>query len=112
MAQDDNTARTNGRPSTINGAETVIAPRPLVAPSVSSYGDSMRKEARKNGAFIEGSTPHMSAETRDLLRNRLRLSAILFFIGFSAFLIRSLFSWDELVLGNLPLFVTHSLVAI
>jgi eukaryotic-like serine/threonine-protein kinase len=113
MAQDDNTARTNGRPSTINGAETVIAPRPLVAPSDSSDGDSMRKEARKNVALVEGSTPHMSAETRDLLRNRLRLSAILFFIGFSAFLIRWFFYWNDWIAqGNLSTFFVHGAVTI
>jgi len=112
MAQDDNTARANGRPSTINGAETVIAPRPLHAPADSS-DDSMRKEARRNVALVEGSTPHLSAETRDLLRNRLRISAILFFIGFSAFLIRWFFYWNEWIArGQLSTFFVHGLVTI
>jgi eukaryotic-like serine/threonine-protein kinase len=112
MAQDDISARANGRPLTINGAETVIATRPIPAPADSS-DDSMRKESRRNVALVEGSTPHLSAETRDLLRNRLRMSAILFFIGFSAFLIRWFFYWNDWIArGQLSTFFVHGLVTI
>ena len=55
----------------------------------------MRDEARRHVALVEGSTPHMSAETRDLLRNRLRIAAILFFVGFFVFLVRWVFIWNE-----------------
>jgi len=73
----------------------------------------MRKEALRGVALVEGSTPHLTAETRDLLRHRLRLAAILFFIAFSSFLVRSIFYWDEMIQAeHLPLFITHGLVAV
>jgi len=112
MAQEKLNGRSNGHPANVNGAETVIAPRPVVGAQDSS-DDSMRGEARRNVALVEGSTPHLSAETRDLLRNRLRMTAILFFVGFSAFLIRSFFYWNEMSESeHLPLFITHGLVTI
>jgi serine/threonine-protein kinase len=46
-------------------------------------------------ALIEGSTPHLTQETRDLLRSRLRIAAVLFFVGFFLFFIRWFFYWDE-----------------
>ena len=63
-------------------------------------------------ALVEGSAPHLSAETRDLLRNRLRIAAVMFFVGFSAFFIRWFFYWNEWNLREqLPLiFYTHGLV--
>ncbi len=71
----------------------------------------MRKEARRKVKLVEGSTPHLSAETRDLLRNRLRIAAIMFFIGFSAFLVRSLLHFTEWMnSGQLSLFYTHAAV--
>jgi eukaryotic-like serine/threonine-protein kinase len=112
MAQDDLNLRSNGRAPAMNGAETVIAPRMPLSPLDSSDG-SMREEARRKVALVEGSTPHLSAETRDLLRSRLRITSILFFVGFSAFLVRSLFYWDKIVeTEHLPLFITHGVVAI
>lgn len=76
-------------------AETVI-----VSPPPASVGDStshvqLREAARAQVALVEGSTPHMSQETRDLLRGRLRIAAVLFFIGFLTFLIRWAFHWSE-----------------
>lgn len=113
MVQVPNSDRSNGRSSQVNGVETVIAERPYFAPDKDSSDDSLRKEARRGVALVEGSTPHLSAETRDLLRNRLRTAAILFFIGFSAFLLRSFFYWNEMVeTEHLPLFITHGLVAV
>src|SRR5689334_3806555 len=112
MALDEFSVRSNGHAAAIHGAETVLAPRKLLSPSDSS-DDSMREEARRRVALVEGSTPHLSAETRDLLRSRLRITAILFFVGFSAFLVRSLFYWDNIVATeHLPLFITHGVVAI
>jgi serine/threonine-protein kinase len=112
MAQEETNGRAKGLLSS-TGAETVIAPRVTPEAPSDSDSDSMRGEARRNVALVEGSTPHLSAETRDLLRNRLRITAILFFIGFSAFLVRSLFYWSEVTTAeHLPLFITHGLVAV
>ena len=55
----------------------------------------MRDSARRQVAIIEGSAPHLSQETRDLLRGRLRIAAVLFFVGFFAFLLRWPFYWDQ-----------------
>src|ERR1700755_1754844 len=111
MALVESNGHHGGKDSSIHGAETVIAPRPVFEAKEDSSGDSMRKEARRGVALVEGSTPHLSAETRDLLRNRLRIAAIMFFIGFSAFLIRSLLHWTEWMnSGQLSLFYTHAVV--
>ncbi len=48
--------------------------------------------AHRRVALIEGSTPHLSTETQGLLRRRLRITALLMFGGFLAFLINGLFS--------------------
>jgi serine/threonine-protein kinase len=101
----------------MDGLETVIVPRPnLSAPAQrapDSSSDDLRAEARRKVALVEGSTPHLSAETRDLLRNRLRVAAIMFFVGFLAFLIRWLFYWSEWSKPeHMPLFYTHALVTI
>jgi hypothetical protein len=77
MAQDEPRVGSNGRASSIDGHETVVVPRPNLGAS-DSGSDDMRAEARRKVALVEGSTPHLSAETRDLLRNRLRMTAILF----------------------------------
>jgi serine/threonine-protein kinase len=95
-----------------SSAETVIVSRPPLRSEESSNGDSVRADVRRQVALIEGSTPHLSAETRDILRNRLRLAAILFFIGFSLFLVRWFFYWNEWIPGRLPLFLTHGFVTI
>src|ERR1700755_787699 len=108
MALVESNGHHGGKDSSIHGAETVIAPRPVFEAKEDSSGDSMRKEARRGVALVEGSTPHLSAETRDLLRNRLRIAAIMFFVGFLAFLIRSLFFWTQFDTSNhLPMFYTH-----
>src|SRR4051794_35637959 len=107
MALAESNGHSNGQSSSIYAAETVLAPRASFEASQDSSGDSMRKEARRGVALVEGSTPHLSAETRDLLRNRLRIAAIMFFVGFSAFLIRSLIHWDEWAHSNqMSLFYT------
>jgi serine/threonine-protein kinase len=49
-------------------------------------GSFSGRAARGFVALIEGSGPHLSGETRDVLRRRLRIAALLFFVGFSAFL--------------------------
>jgi serine/threonine-protein kinase len=53
-------------------------------------GDSsarLHDSARRRVALVEGSTPHMSSETRNLLRKRLRIVALLLFIGLGVFVI-------------------------
>jgi serine/threonine-protein kinase len=95
-----------------SSAETVVvAPREFRVPE-SSNGDSVRADARRQIALVEGSTPHLSAETRDLLKNRLRLAAVLFFVGFLVFLVRWFFFWNEWISQRLPLFLTHGFVTI
>src|SRR5882672_2142130 len=109
MALVESNGHRSSRDSSIHGAETVIAPRPVFEAKEESSGDSMRQEARRGVALVEGSTPHLSAETRDLLRNRLRLAAILFFVGFLAFLIRWFFYWGEWW-NHLSIFYTHAII--
>ena len=105
----------NGSPenrSSVNGVETVIVPRPLFGRQKESSSGELRAEARRGVALVEGSTPHLSAETRDMLRNRLRIAAILFFVGFSVFLVRWFFYWNDWIPQRLLLFLTHGLVTI
>ena len=79
-----------------DGAETVIAPSPRFRKRDDpSSGDELRQDARRHVALVEGSTPHLSAETRDLLRSRLRIVAVLLFVGFFTFLVRWLVLWDR-----------------
>jgi serine/threonine-protein kinase len=78
-----------------------------------SSDERVRDEARRHVALVEGSTPQMSAETRDLLRNRLRITAILFFIGFFIFLLRWIAHWNEWGAAEHRLaFYTHVLVTV
>src|SRR4051794_7264648 len=116
MAHVENQPHTNGLPLSTNGsvgAETVVAPRPIIRRQNDSSGDDLRQEARRGVALVEGSTPHLSAETRDLLRNRLRLAAIMFFVGFFAFLIRWAFYWSEWGKAeHMPMFYTHAIVTV
>ncbi len=106
---------TNGQPvsrSTSPGEETVVVQRPVFH-SDDSSDVRARKDARRHVALVEGSTPHLSAETRDTLRYRLRISAVLLFIGFSAFLFRWLFHWNEWFTPEHSfLFYAHALVTV
>jgi serine/threonine-protein kinase len=64
-------------------AVTIEAPRrKFRRPKLS---DHLEESARRRVALVEGSTPHMSSETRSLLRSRLRMVALLLGIGFAAF---------------------------
>lgn len=112
MAQVTSTPQTNGKAASNFGAETVIAV-PLRTVAHDSSADKLRAAARRNIALVEGSSPHLSAETRDLLRNRLRMAAILFFVALSVFLSRWLFYWDEWTArGHLPTFFIHGFATI
>jgi serine/threonine-protein kinase len=48
-------------------------------------------EPPRGVALIEGSTPQLSAETNDLLRDRLRVASLLLCVGFLAFFVKKLF---------------------
>ena len=108
MAQEENHGPPQNRRRSVNGDETVLAPRPIFGRRKDSSSDNMRDEARREVALVEGSTPHLSAETRDLLRNRLRIAAILFFVGFFAFLIRWFFYWNEWGKPRAPADLLHA----
>ena len=96
-----------------NGADTVAMPRVQLRGKKQDSGEAIREDARRHVALVEGSTPHLSAETRDLLRNRLRIAAVLFFVGFLAFLIRWFFYWEQWnTPDHRPLFYTHGIVTI
>jgi eukaryotic-like serine/threonine-protein kinase len=84
----------NGAPPSRPGDETVLVAPPRF-PRANDSSDVRQDSARRQVALIEGSAPHLSQETRDVLRNRLRIAAVLFFIGFFAFLLRWPFYWDE-----------------
>jgi serine/threonine-protein kinase len=64
-------------------------------PASSNTEQRLRAAARKHVALIEGSRPHLSAETAELLRGRLRLAAVVVFLCFLAFLVRWFFLWEE-----------------
>lgn len=92
-------------------AETIDATSPV---DRSNGIGPLRAAARGMVALVEGSSPHMSSETRDLLRHRLRIVAVIFFCAFSAFLLRSfsLYSITELFGPEwLWITVTHIAVA-
>jgi serine/threonine-protein kinase len=94
------------------GAETILAPPREIRSELAS-AEKAREDARRHVALVEGSTPHLSAETRDLLRNRLRITAILFFIGFFTFLVRWVFLWNDwFAVEHRALFYTHAAVTI
>jgi serine/threonine-protein kinase len=88
--------------SASDNAETVLVPRyqqngQAVSDSGGDASDSarLRADARQHVALVEGSRPHLSAETAELLRSRLRLAAIVVFVCFLAFLVRWFFLWEE-----------------
>jgi serine/threonine-protein kinase len=74
-------------PAAGNGAETVAMPGFHFRRKNQDSSDAARDDARRQVALVEGSTPHLSAETRDLLRGRLRIVALLLFVGCLPFLV-------------------------
>lgn len=67
---------------------------------------------RQMVALVEGSTPHLKGETRELLRYRLRMVSILLFAGFLAFLPRWYFAGDYAVGMNAYVFMAHCVVTL
>jgi len=89
--------------------ETIEAPSPLLKQSGSS-SDRLREAARRMVEVVQGSSPHMNNETRDVLRIRLLAASTLFFAGFSAFLVRWFFVDAET--GTEWLFGVHCFVTL
>jgi serine/threonine-protein kinase len=67
-----------------------------------------RHALRHDVAFVEGSTPQLSAETDLLLKDRLRIASLLMFAGYLAFLLKGLIA-REPISGNLgwTVFIDH-----
>jgi eukaryotic-like serine/threonine-protein kinase len=104
--------RANGVPPSAPGNETVLVPPPRF-PQASDSTDRGNDSARRQVALVEGSAPHLSQETQDLLRGRLRIAAVLFFVGFFAFLLRWPIYWEDWGRqGHRWLFYPHAAVAI
>jgi eukaryotic-like serine/threonine-protein kinase len=100
----------DGDASSLPNDETLVA-LSIDSGSQTSSNSRLREEARGKIALVEGSTPHLSSETREVLRSRLRIAAVLFFVTFLAFLSRWAFHWD--VWGRPEhrwLFYTHAVV--
>ncbi len=72
-----------------------------------------REAARGQVALVEGSSPHLSQETRALLRDRLRMVALLLFAGFATFLVRACWAFDFYVAGPAaPVLYAHIAVTL
>ena len=80
-----------------NNDETIEAPAPAL--ELGSETVSLRASARRRVALVEGSAPGQSQETRELLRDRLRIVAILLCAGFALFLPRSFWLQGEFASG-------------
>ena len=81
----------------MSSAETVEAPRRAFRSLLAGNSAGATDPARRRIDLVEGSAPHMSVETRSLLRRRLRLSALLLLAGFGSFLF---WSTSQYALGN------------
>ena len=73
------------RPSDSAVAETIASSRSIELLNDNSLPD--REVVREKVALVEGSAPHLSHETRDVLRERLKIVAVLLATGFAAFLV-------------------------
>ncbi len=83
-----------------DNAETIESASPLLdQQSHSTNSGQFRASARRLVALIDGSGPGHTQETRELLRKRLRIVAILLAAGFGAFLLRSLWSLEDYATG-------------
>jgi len=92
-----------------SNAETIESPVRLV--EVSNDTNDVRGAARKEVALIEGSTPHLSQETLNVLRDRLRTVALILCSGFFAFWVWSLWSVEQYASGaNAIIFYSHTAV--
>jgi serine/threonine-protein kinase len=62
--------------------------------------------------MCEGSSPHMSKETRSLLRGRLRIAALMLGTGFGVFFLRQLFLTNYSSATELGLLIFHGLTTL
>jgi serine/threonine-protein kinase len=92
--------------TSFDNAETIESPLDRLAPVPPDSGSaSPRRSSSRTGAIksaarglvrlVEGSSPHLSVETRDVLRRRLTAASALFFGGYAAFLVRGLLFWAD-----------------
>lgn len=63
-------------------------------------------------AMCEGSSPHMSKETRSLLRSRLRTASLMLATGFGLFFLRNLFIANYSSPSELGLLIFHGLTTL
>jgi hypothetical protein len=70
-------------------------PTPTRIPALPGSTDRLRAAARGMVAVVEGSSPHLHTETRELLQFRLRAAATVLFAGFAVFMVRWLFVPDK-----------------
>ena len=93
-------AQTLEAPSPLrNGARVTLKHQPSDSGGGSASGGTgsggrLREAARGMIAFVEGSAPHLSTETREVLQERLKTVAWIFFGGFLAFQLRWLLIWE------------------
>lgn len=87
--------------------ETIDSPATPEA-IANSTSQELQNRVRQRVALVEGNTPHLSEETLSLLRDRLRIVAILLLAIFGVFLLRSLLNWEEYATGPAaPVFIAH-----
>src|SRR5271156_4207076 len=88
---------------------TIFAAQPSGANSADhSHGEG----ACCNVAMCQGSAPHMSKETRSLLRSRLRMASLMLATGFGVFFLRQLFLVNYSSAPELFLLVFHGLATL
>ena len=98
-------------PDNFANAETIESPISMVGRGTDTQQN--RAEARQQVALVEGSAPHESQETREVLRDRLRIMAVMLFVLFGVFLIRSLLNLQEYATGpRAPVFYAHVAVTL
>ena len=83
-------AATIETPSPLHAQATAASAHSVSGSGVQSGAEMLRQAARGMVGLVEGGSAHLTSETRDLLRQRLRLAAALFFGGLLAFLIQDL----------------------
>ena len=89
-------------------AETIESPAPV---AMGTDTRNLQASARRQVELVEGSVAGQTQETRDLLRNRLRIVAMLLCAGFGAFLLRSFWYMQEYESGSHAIvFYVHIIV--
>ena len=78
-------------------AKTVEMPSNVQMPE--NLDPSNRRRRHPLVALIQGSTPHLSGEIHDLLRDRLRTASLLLFAAYLSFFVKNLFSLERFQTG-------------